>query len=376
MGCVLAVWASGGVARAAERVDVSRQLGLIVAKFDVPGMGVVVVRGDRVVAAGAAGVRRRGDEAAITIEDKFHLGSDTKAMTATLCAMLVEQGVLTWDTTVGQVFADDVPEMDPAWNKVTLRDLLVNRGGAPGDVHPVLWALLRTRSMSPIEARKMLLKGILKQPPAAGPGEKFIYSNAGFAIAGHMAEQAAGKPWEQLMTQRIFKPLGMDSAGFGAPGTPGMSGDVAHLDQPRGHTAGGQPVEPGPKADNPTAIAPAGRVHCTLGDWAKFVAWHLRGERAEAPGKLLTAESFKALHEPVGDYAMGWIVTRRPWAGPGGRTLTHSGSNTVWFSVVWMAPDKGEGFAVLVGCNQGGDKVARACDAAAGAMIQKFGGTP
>src|SRR6185436_1954641 len=167
----------------------------------------------------------------------------------------------------------------------------------------------------------------------------FIYSNAGFSIAGHMAEKVTGKTWEDLMRQKIFRPLGMTTAGFGAPGT------EAKHDQPRGHQADGTPVEPGPGADNPVAIGPAGIVHCTIGDWAKFVALHLRGEQGDA--KLLKAETFKKLHTPVADgshYGFGWMVTSRPWGGKG--VLTHSGSNTMWYCVTWIAPEKD--FAVLI----------------------------
>src|SRR5262249_2266277 len=129
-----------------------------------------------------------------------------------------------------------------------------------------------------------------------------------------------------------------------------------------------EPVEPGRDADNPAAIAPAGRVHCTIGDWAKYVQLHLVGERKGAT-KLLRPESFVTLHTPVADgskYAMGWVVDRRPWAD--GRVLTHNGSNTMWFCVTWIAPEKD--FAVLVTCNEGGDEATKACDEASWALIQ------
>jgi CubicO group peptidase (beta-lactamase class C family) len=113
------------------------------------------------------------------------------------------------------------------------------------------------------------------------------------------------------------------------------------------------------------AIGPAGIVHASVLDWAKFAALHLAGARGKA--KLLKRESFRRLQTPPGgaDYAMGWIVTRREW---GGHVLTHAGSNTMWYAVVWMAPEKD--FAVLVACNQGGDPAAKACDEAAWELIR------
>jgi CubicO group peptidase (beta-lactamase class C family) len=109
-------------------------------------------------------------------------------------------------------------------------------------------------------------------------------------------------------------------------------------------------------------------VHCTIEDWAKFVALHLEGENGNA--SLLKADTWRRLHQPINglqpQYAFGWIITERDWAG--GRTLTHNGTNTLWFSVVWMAPKKD--FAVLVACNQGGKAAEKTVDDAAWALIQ------
>src|SRR3954471_15802775 len=81
------------------------------------GMVAAVLRGGRIIAQGAAGVRKRGTAEHITIDDQFHLGSCTKAMTATLVAMLVEEGKLDWTTTLGELFGDTVKPVHPAWEK-------------------------------------------------------------------------------------------------------------------------------------------------------------------------------------------------------------------------------------------------------------------
>src|SRR4026209_956932 len=93
------------------------------------GMAAAVLRGERIIAQGAAGVRKRGTAERITLDDRFQLGSSTKAMTATLVAMLVEEGKLNWTTTLGELFADTVKPMHPAWEKVTLRQVLAHRAG-------------------------------------------------------------------------------------------------------------------------------------------------------------------------------------------------------------------------------------------------------
>jgi CubicO group peptidase (beta-lactamase class C family) len=337
--------------------DVSALLVPIVEKHKIPGLAAAVVLQGETVSRGVAGVRTRGKTDRITIADRVHIGSDTKAMTAMLCGILVDEGKLKWDQTLGKTFPELKKSMHPQYQAVTLEQLLTNRGGAPGEItKDALWGQLWQHKGTPASARRLMLQGVTSRPPEAAPGEKFIYSNAGFAIAGHMAETVMRKSWEDLMRERIFRPLGMTTAGFGAPGT------RAKNDQPRGHKPDGTPVEPGPSADNPVAIGPAGIVHCSIEDWAKFVAANL----PSAKTKLVKPETLKKLHTPASEepkYAMGWIITEdQPWAA--GPALTHAGSNTMWYAVAWLAPEKD--FAVLVACNQASDK---ACDDAALALI-------
>jgi CubicO group peptidase (beta-lactamase class C family) len=131
--------------------------------------------------------------------------------------------------------------------------------------------------------------------------------------------------------------------------------------KPRGWEA----VEPGPDADNPAAISPAGRVHLSLADFLRYVSWHARGPVRDV--KLMSEANFQRLHRaPEGsDYAMGWIVTERKWAG--GRALNHNGSNTMWYAVMWTAPGKGTAFVAVA--NAGGDEAFKACDAAVAMLI-------
>jgi CubicO group peptidase (beta-lactamase class C family) len=353
--------------------DLSEILTPIIEKHDVPGMVAGIVVGDQLVATAAAGVRQRGSPEPVTLNDQFHIGSCTKAMTATLCAILVEKGTLRWEMTLAEAFPDLTARMHEQYRAVTLSQLLTNRGGVPSDLSAGgLWGKLWNAAGTPREARRMLLEGIVTREPAYPPGTKDLYSNAGFALAGHMAETVTGVDYEDLMQRHLFGPLMMDSCGWGPPGTPGKN------DQPRGHRDNGKPIEPhAGGSDNPAAISPAGRLHCTLADWARFVSMHLRGD-ARNPNRacsLLTPETFETLHTPpdgLSEYAFGWARPARPWAkGEGkdakGYVLTHGGSNTMWFCVTWIAPERD--FAVLVMCNDGKGG-AKACDEAAWALIQ------
>jgi CubicO group peptidase (beta-lactamase class C family) len=350
---VAVVLVAGSVALAEELKpdpQVIELLESIRAQHKLPGMVGGVLVGDKLTAVGAVGVRKLGDDAKMTIADRVHIGSCTKAMTATRIAMLVEEGKLRWDSTLAEVFPDLKPKLHENLAAVTLEQLLTHRSGLPAD--GPWWQL---QGSSTTEQRRDLLTRWASWKPPQPPGKKFEYSNAGYAFAGLMAEQVTGKSWEDLMTEGLFQPLGMKSAGFGPPGA------KDRLDEPWGHTAGGKPSQ----IDNSPPIGPAGTVHCSLPDWAKFVAVHLQG--AQGQGKLLKPETFRKLHAPApgnDNYGFGWGAVERPWAG--GVALTHSGSNTVWFATVWIAPQRN--FATLVATNQGGETAARACDEASAAL--------
>ena len=96
-------------------------------EFNVPAIAVVVVTSDEIKLVGAVGVRKRGTEIPVTLDDLWHLGSDGKAMTSTLIARLVERGQLKWDSALAEVFPDLAPQMNPEFQKVTLLQLLCKR---------------------------------------------------------------------------------------------------------------------------------------------------------------------------------------------------------------------------------------------------------
>ena len=346
---------------------VSQMLETIRRKHNLPALAIAVIVNGKIVATNAVGFRINGDPDKVMVDDKFHLGSITKPMTATVAAMLVEQGKISWETTIGEAFPEMIGEIHPDYLDVTLEQLLSHRSGAPENAPPDLWRKAWNQNGTAPEQRMAFVKGVLALKPEAEPGTKYIFSNQGYAIAGVMLEKKTGKTWEDLMRLMLFEPLGMTTAGFGAPASPDKA------DQPWGHTktllSGIEAVPPGLRADNPLAISPANAVHCSMGDLAKFVAFHMAGERGES--KLLEAESFKKLHATVvgnDDYALGWMVRKRSWAK--GRTLMHYGSNTMFYGIVWMAPDRN--CAVMVASNIGMDEAFEGCDEAAVKLIHQY----
>ena len=355
--------------RAAEEPqDVSAELAAVAKQHKVHGLAVAVVEGGQLTKLGATGIRANGHEAKVTVDDLWHLGSCTKAMTATLCARLVERGLLRWDMTVGESFANDVARVHSDLQKVTLEQLLSHRAGLPANPPPTVMRKMLASGEGRAARELLVSDGILEKGLEHQPDTKFLYSNFGFMLAGMMAERATDKEWETLMREELFEPLGMKSAGFGPPG----SADV--VDQPRGHGFFGNALPPGPQADNPRGLGPAGTVHCSMADWSKFVALHLQAARGES--RLLKRESFQKLHAPRGNdkdlYALGWIVADRPWAD--GLVLMHNGSNTRWFVVTWLAPKRNMAF--LAACNVGPAAGGTATDAAVVLMLQQAGLLP
>jgi len=338
---------------------------------DLPALAGAIVTSKGLQAIGVVGVRKYGAGVPVTINDQFHLGSDTKAMTATLLAMYVEEGKLGWDWTLERIFPELASSMNPAYRRVTVEQLLAHRAGFTDASWPQGKTFTDMYELQgpPREQRWAYVKMILREPPVNEPGTKYLYSNRSYAVAGVIAEKMANAPWEELMHKRLFGPLKMSTCGFGAMGTPGK------IDEPWQHRVAGtrhQPIEPGPRADNPPVIGPAGTVHCSMGDWAKFIQAHLRGELGESG--LLKPATFKYLHtSPYGDYGFGWLLVQRPWAG--GLALNHAGSNTQNFAIVWMAPLKD--FGVLVMTNQADQQgeTFKACDETAAALIQNFNKT-
>ncbi len=365
-GLILSVAMCLVLARAhAEPDNVSVALEKIRDEHDVPALAAAVMDEGKLVALGAAGLRNAGRMVPVALDDKWHIGSCTKSMTASVAAMLVEDGRIRWNTTVGEIFHDEIEKMDAAWRDVTLEQLLLHRGGAPHDPPKDAYAQASKQEGDPRHQRREFVAALLRRPPAKPPGTHFIYSDCGYSIAGAMIERAGGKAWEDLMRKRLFGPLGLKSAGFGAPATPGK------IDQPwghRGYEAPFKPVPPGPDADYPPVFGPAATVHLSIADFAKYAQWHVDGARGDC--RLLKAASFQKLHTPPDgqEYALGWCVTKRRWAG--GTALMHSGDNNMFRAVIWLGPRENTCF--VAACNADNWEAIEACEEAVRMLINKY----
>ena len=349
-----------------ETAQLRRLLDSVRQEYDLPALGAAVFTKDSILGLAVVGVRRIGNTTPATASDLFHIGSDTKAMTAGLLGLLVDRGKLRWDSRLDEIFPELKPSMRPEYRGLSVRELLTHRSGIVPN--PTVSFIDATPHATPREQRDAFMRWIVQQPLAT-PRGSHAYANSNYIIAGAIAERLFNGDYERLLIVELLAPLGITTAGFGAPGRADL------VDQPWGHRVWlgfHRAVPPGPGADNPPVFGSAGRLHLSLADWARWGQAVIRAARGEqSPWSPTTG---RALVTPLaGDTsafatAYGWGVGRRTWAGPTGRVLSHAGSNGRWYAVAWLAPDAD--FGLLVVTNQGNDKAARGTDAAGAGIIR------
>ena len=300
-------------------------LAQVVVEGKAPGMVAAIISADGVIASGAAGSRKAGNDQMMTTSDSVYLGSCTKAMTCAMIAILVGDGQLVWDMTLIEAIPELKQEIRQEYHDLSLWQLLTHRAGVED-----CWTFDTGLTK---EKRLALVKKKLSAAPVHKQGE-FHYSNLGYVAAACMAENVTGLLWETLMTERLFLPLGMTSVGFGFPGTRGQ------IDQPWGHEKIGNGWHPS-QVDCSPALGPAGTVHCAIADWAAFLSLFLTSQNP-----LLDPFLMARLVEPTGYYAGGWgVSTDQPWAN--GKMLSHNGSNGTWYSSVVVAPELDRVYVVV-----------------------------
>lgn len=320
-------------------------------KYGIPGIGGLIYSNTKIQEISVTGLRKFGTEEALQQTDIFHLGSCTKSMTATLAAILIEEGRFNWETTLGELL--DI-ELHPLYAAMKFETLLVHRAGLPVE-DPIK---SQVRSLTPLSGRRLITEKMLLRIPLSSPDSKYLYSNYSYIIAAHIMEKVTGESWEDLMRKYVFGPLNMSSCGFGMPlyvwGHMKKDGVIVPI-----------------QADNPSSFAPSSSVHCSLSDWSKFVLLHLKGHRGE--NNLLNSSSFQKLHatHPSGDsnYSYGgWMILNRKWAN--GVTLSHAGSNTLNYAKVWIAPKRNS--FIMSTANIGGEEAFLATDAFIQEMISRY----
>jgi CubicO group peptidase (beta-lactamase class C family) len=313
--------------------------------WKVPGLSVAIVHNDSVIYAKGFGTLSAIDHTPVNDQTLFEIGSTTKAFTSTLAAMLVTDGKLRWTDRLS-VYLPDFRLNDPAANEgVTIRDALSHQAGI-GRAE-LLW-LGSGATRDQVVHRLRFLK-------AESPfRSRFSYQNVMYTAGGEAVSKAGGAPWEELVRQRIFLPLGMASTVAARADLPtknaalphGVDHDTAFVQSPF----------------NSQNVGPAGAIISTARDMAQWVRFQLNdgvvgGKRLVASAALRETHSPQALMvtgagRGGGDsaavtnfstYGMGWRVEdyrhQLLW--------DHSGGTLGMTCHVAMLPEKKFGVVVL-----------------------------
>lgn len=315
-------------------------------KAQVVGLGAIIMRNGEVLAISTVGERVIGSGVNIAPDDKWHLGSITKSMTATTLARLVESGQLRWDLRLDEVFSES-DKLNQEWRKVTFAQLLSHTSGAQRDLSMIATLHDPEEGTARTQEREKQVLKILSKAPKNPPGSEYAYSNVGYTIAGVVAEKITGKSWETLIREELFQPLSITSGGFGAPST-----SAAGVGQLRGHNhLLGRTTVANADDELSSLTGPAGSIHMNLRDLMAYADNHLQGARGH--DGIISASSYQLLHTPVmNNYAYGWNVSKEvSWSRS--PVVWHAGSNGMWCAVVALFPEINSAVAVTANdCNE------------------------
>ena len=313
----------------------------IIESPDVPSMAYAVIIDGEVAAKDAAGLTRSPGGVPVDTGSRYHIGSNTKAMTAVLAAIAVDRGLLEWDSVVGDVLESVTGTVPESYFSITLSQLLSHSAGVPPAGDPDLWVGYFTDGAESRDQRIEMVKDVMALPLLFEPGSGYTYSNFGYIIAGAMIEEAFGEDWESLIGTEVFEKLGMERSGFGPPARGRAS------EEPWGHNP--EAVDPGSiGADNPPGLGPAGTVYSTIEDLIPYILLWL-GEGESRGRRIFSEAAFDELIRPRNSsYALGWLSYEDDAFG---RVLSHDGSNTMYYAHFTLMPDGDD--AVIILCNSG-----------------------
>ena len=312
--------------------------------MQIPGVSVAVVQGGRVVYAEGFGVRSLGEEAPVTPQTRFLIGSTTKPLTTLLMAKLVEQGKLQWSTPVVELlkgFALADPEIT---RRLELRHTASASTGMPRQDMEFVFKYRGITGEDRIAQMKTMR-------PTTGFGETFQYSNFLVAAGGYAAARAftsdasLEEAFDAAIAELVFRPLRMNDTCLRPEEA--LKGEVAlpHATNFEGGTSR-IPLE---MERAVYSVAPAGGAWSTALDLAKYLLLELGkgrmpdGEQVISEDVLLERRKKGIKIDGDSSYGLGLIVSEEA-----GLSVIHHGGNTLGFSSdVYFLPEKDLGVAVL-----------------------------
>ena len=307
----------------------------VMAKWEVPGLAIAVVKDGEVVLARGYGVGELGTERNVTGDTPFTIASCTKSFTATAVGMLVEKERVKWDDPVVKHLPDFELYSRELTEHVTLRDLLVHRTGLPGcDM------LGEGAGFDP----QKILSRLKYVRPVAELRTRHIYSNWNYTALGEVVTHASGKPHDEFVAERIFKPLRMNSTTFNPTDIPADRLALRHWRSDAGIVA-----RPAPRN--------GGGIYSTARDMAQWLKLQLAEGTCDGK-QLLKPETIREMHalqfsipvksRPQGNvYAAHFIGSGLGWFTQdyrGRKIVLHTGA---WGAITAIMPDEKLGVVVL-----------------------------
>jgi CubicO group peptidase (beta-lactamase class C family) len=302
----------------------------------IPGMAMAIVQGDQIIYSQGFGYADLKNSTRVTTETLFAIGSSTKAFTASLIGMLVDEGKMSWDDPVTKFlpyFKLKINTDDPEAT-VTMRDLLSHRTGFSR--MDLLWAGGNV-------SREDVLRTATRAEPWAPFRKRFHYNNVTFLAAGMASSAVTGTSWDALLAERLFTPLGMKSSS--------SSIRLAQRDDRLSYgyrwNKEAQVYEHRPMRLL-DSIGPAGAINSNVLDMAQWLRFQLG--RGTFDGRVLLSEIQhgetwrKQIEVGSGmDYGMGWMLRNVA----GHRLVEHGGNIDGFAAQVGLFPDVDLGFVLL-----------------------------
>jgi CubicO group peptidase (beta-lactamase class C family) len=318
---------------------------------DTPGAALAVVWDGELSYEKGYGVKRRDSGEPVTAQTLFRTGSIQKMMTAAAVLAQADLGRLRLDEPVTRL----VPELSFAEpgsaEQVRIRHLLTHSAGVPN---------LGELSCGGDDSTLSQWAGSLGDVHLfAYPGAFWNYSNAGYSLAGLVAERAAGLPYREVMRQTVWEPAGMRST-FQLPQEAIAYGDFSHGHWTNPQT--GQPEEFAPDTYECWWGFPAGAAFTTAGDlarWANVLMHNGRGVLSRAAARALQASQI-ATQNPLfneADYGFGVFVNRIG----GMRVLSHGGGVPGWTSKLVWVPERRFAVSVVANATSAAPELATRC---------------
>jgi CubicO group peptidase (beta-lactamase class C family) len=261
---------------------------------------------DQTIRMSAAGVIEQGTSTPLHNDHYMALGSNGKSMTAMLAGAMVDAGLVRWETRILEVLPELQGKILNAYEQVTLEQLLSHRSG----LLPLTSADeadsfdLTSVPDDPRERRMTAVQWILEQPPQAVPGVEFLYSNAGYTVAGAMLEKLGNDEYFRLLNSWVLEPLGLHLI-------PGMPATTL-VGQPKGHSGNPNTLITVDPQDElllliDDLLEPSGNDSMKASDYARYLQWHLVALKGQ-PTPIPSAYIEILLSASEGDYALGWVA--------------------------------------------------------------------